>query len=274
MEKDFISPLLRGRKEGVEKQMLTANELKYYSSLKHKKFREKEGKFLIEGKHLIEECLNSFFNLEVIIVDEKQYGDKEIFAKAKENNVRIEKVKHAQINKLSETNSPPGIIGVVEVRKEKTIDFSDVKLVLALDTINDPGNLGTIIRTAYWFGVDRILISRDSVEVYNSKVVRASQGAVFHVNFSEDVDLLNELKFFRTQGFTIYALTTHTKKKLNDTQINKQAVFLSGNESAGLSDKFLRAGFENVKIEGYSNCESLNVGVSIGIALEKYRNSV
>ena len=185
MEKDFISPLLRGRKEGVEKQMLTANELKYYSSLKHKKFREKEGKFLIEGKHLIEECLNSFFNMEVIILDEKQFSDKEIIAKAKENNVRIEKVKQAQINKLSETNSPPGIIGVVEVRKEKTIDFSDVKLVLALDTINDPGNLGTIIRTAYWFGVDRILIGRDSVEVYNSKVVRASQGAVFHINFSE-----------------------------------------------------------------------------------------
>jgi len=253
-------------------KLLTANELKYYSSLKQKKFREKEGKFLIEGRHLAEECMGSSFRMEILMVDEKQTGDKTLTALAKENNIRIEKISSGQVNKLSETQTPQGIIGVVEVKREKTIDLSDLNLVLALDTINDPGNLGSILRTAYWFGVDRILISGGSVEVYNSKVIRASQGAVFHVNFSEGIDLLNELKFFRTQGFTIFALTTHAKKKLNDAQITKRAVFVSGNESAGLGDKFLRAGFENVRIEGYSKCESLNVGVSIGIALEKYRS--
>lgn len=252
--------------------MLTSNELKYYSSLKHKKFIKREGKFLIEGKHLASECLNSSFIMEVLFLDDKLPTDRELIAIAKQKNVRVEKIKPAQMKKLSETSAPPGIAGVVHVKKENTIDYGNVNLVLALDTINDPGNLGTMLRTAYWFGVDRVFISADSCDVYNSKVIRASQGAVFNVNFSESENLLNELKFFRTQGFTIYALTTHTKKKLNDTAISKRAVFLAGNEAAGLGERFLRAGFENVKIAGYSNCESLNVGVSVGIALEKYRS--
>jgi TrmH family RNA methyltransferase len=252
--------------------MLTSNELKYYSSLKHKKFKEREKKFLIEGRHLVEECLKSSYCMEVLFVDEKNFKDKYILTIAKEKKIRIEKLKSKQIDKLSETKTPPGIIGVVHIKENKTIDLSGMSLMVALDSINDPGNLGTIIRTAYWYGVDYLLVGADSVDIYNPKVVRSSQGAIFHINFATEVSLMNELKFFRTQGFQVYALTTHTKRKLNSMILHPKSIFLFGSESAGLSDKLLRAGFENVKIDGFTECESLNIAVTVGIALDKFRN--
>jgi len=252
--------------------MLTSNELKYYSSLKQKKHRENEKKFLVEGRHLVEECLKSSYCMEILFIDEKNFKDKNILTLAKEKKIRIEKIKAKQINKLSETKNPPGIIGIANMKVSKTIDIGVMSLMVALDSINDPGNLGTIIRTAYWYGADYLLIGSDSVDIYNPKVVRASQGAMFHVNFATEVNLINELKFFRTQGFQVYALTTHTKKKLSSAIINPKSIFLFGNESTGLSDKLLRAGFENVKIEGYSECESLNIAITVGIALDKFRN--
>jgi len=252
--------------------MLTANEFKYYSSLKHKKSKEREKKFLIEGKHLVEECLKSTYCMEILFIDEKDFKDKYILSLAKEKKIRVEKLKSKQIDKLSETKTPPGIIGVTRIKENKTIDISGMNLMVALDSINDPGNLGTIIRTAYWYSADYLLIGSDSVDIYNPKVVRSSQGAIFHTNFATEVNLINELKYFRTQGFQVYALTTHTKKKLSSAILNPKSIFLFGSESHGLSDKLLRAGFENVKIEGYSDCESLNIAVTVGIALDKFRN--
>ncbi len=157
--------------------MVSNNELKYYSSLKQKKYREKEKKFLIEGFHLAEECLKSAYKMETIIlkddIDESEH--KNILAKASKKNINIEKLPSKQFSKLSETKEPQGIISIVNKPDNPGGNNSFGNNVIALDRINDPGNLGTIIRTAYWFGIDSIIVSAGSADIYNSKVLRSSQ---------------------------------------------------------------------------------------------------
>jgi RNA methyltransferase, TrmH family len=254
--------------------MLTAADIKLYSSLKQKKFRESEGKFLIEGKHLVEECLSSAFRLEMLIIDDKTFSDKELLIKAADNNVKIEKTSAQNIRKISDTETPQGIIGVVNMKKPVKPDFNEMKLVVALDAVNDPGNLGTILRTAYWFGTDIILIGNGSVDIYNSKVLRSSQGAVFKTNFLTNNILGSELNNLSGSGFTVYCLTTHTNKLLSKSEINTKSVFVFGNEANGISEQILKSGYENVKIDSYSNCDSLNLAVSTGIVLDRYRNTL
>lgn len=251
--------------------MLTANDIKYYTLLKQKKNRETERKFLIEGKHLVEECLSSLYQIELLLVNDKTFNDKELLSKAGSENIKIEKISLAQLKKISDTETPQGIIGIVNMKKAVKLSYDEMDLVIALDAINDPGNLGTILRTALWYGVDHILLGIGSVDIYNSKVIRSSQGAVFKTNFISNVPLLNELKNLRSSGFNVYALTTHTNKSLSKTEIKQKSVFVFGNEACGISEDILKSGFENVKIDAYSKCDSLNVAVSVGVVLDKYR---
>jgi RNA methyltransferase, TrmH family len=254
--------------------MLTAADIKLYSSLKQKKFRESERKFLIEGKHLVEECLSSLYRIELLIIDEKSFSDKELLTKAANNNVKIEKTSAQNIKKISDTETPQGIIGIVSMKKSAKPDYKEMNLIIALDGVNDPGNLGTILRTAYWYGADNILLGNGSVDIYNSKVIRSSQGAIFKTNFLTNINLINELDHLSGSGFTVYCLTTHSNKLLNKSNINSRSVFVFGNEANGISEPILKSGYENVKIDSYSNCDSLNLAVSAGIVLDRYRNSL
>jgi len=252
--------------------MLTSNDLKYYVSLKQKKFRESEKKFLIEGKHLVEECLSSQFRLELLIIDDKTFRDKELISRAGDNNVKIEKIASPQFNKISDTETPQGIIGVVNIKRPVKHEYNEMKLVIALDAVNDPGNLGTILRTAYWYGVDLILIGEGSVDVYNPKVIRSSQGAIFKTNFLVNIPLIKELIQLQDKGIAVYCLTTNTNKLLSRTEIKPRSMFVFGNEANGISEEVLKSGFENVKVEGYSNCDSLNIAVTAGVVLDRFRS--
>ena len=252
--------------------MFTANDIKYYASLKQKKIRETERKFLIEGKHLVEECLSSTYRIEILLVDDSSFNDKSLLSKAGSENIKIEKISPAQLKKISDTETPQGIIGIVNMKRPPKLSYDEMDLVIALDAINDPGNLGTILRTAFWYGVDHILLGIGSVDIFNSKVIRASQGAVFKTNFITNMPLLNELKNLHSAGFNIYALTTHTNKPLNQTKLGQRSVFVFGNEAGGISEDILKSGYENVKIDAYSKCDSLNVAVSVGVVLDRYRH--
>ncbi len=249
--------------------MLSSADIKYYSSLKQKKYREETGKFLIEGFHLIEECLSSSYFLDMIILrDDVELKDfPEIRKKINGKKIRVEILPDRSFRKLSETESSQGIIGVVS-KKDMTQKI-DSKIVIALDRINDPGNLGTILRTAYWFGIEAILISGNSVDIYNSKVIRASQGGIFHVNVKNDINLLQELINLKDSGYKVYLLTLSAKNDLNGINKNENAVFVFGNEADGISENIINSGFEEIRISGFSRCESLNVAVSAGIVLHK-----
>lgn len=254
--------------------MLTINEIKNCASLKLKKNREKEGKFLIEGKHLVEECLGSTYKIDLLLVDDKTFEDKELLRRAGGENIRIEKVSSLLMKKISDTETPQGIIAVVNMKKPAKPDYNELNLVVALDGVNDPGNLGTILRTAYWYGTDIVLLGTGTCDIYNSKVLRSSQGAVFYINFITNITLLNELKSLRKSGFKVFALTTHTKNPVSNSVIEEKSVFVFGNEAKGISEDILKSGFENVKIDSYSNCDSLNVAVSTGVVLDRYRSAL
>ena len=253
--------------------MLTLNELKSISSLRLKKFRENEGKFLIEGFHLIEECLKSEYIIESIIISEELVdAQKGKFIKHIVNKkIPVHYIKKNQFKKLSETENPQGIVAVVETRILPKPVFNSVSLFIALDKISDPGNLGTIIRTAYWFNADGILLSSKTVDMYNSKVIRATQGALFHVKVYENINLHNELLYFQSSGFKVFLFDVKSESEFERTAFGDKNILVFGNETEGISTEILSQPFEKVKIKGYSNCESLNVSSSCSIALHYLR---
>ncbi|HEY5533542.1 MAG TPA: RNA methyltransferase [Ignavibacteria bacterium] len=255
---------------------MTKNEIKYFVNLKKKEFRDSEDIFLIEGTHLIGECLSS-----------KYYKNNltRIFITSNYKNVLLEKLKTAGFafevlqenifNKLSETKNPQGIIAVVKINVGKIFTGIDVDLAIALDNINDPGNLGTILRTCWWFGVNKIFISSNSVDLFNSKVIRGSQGALFNLDISTNIDLNKTLKGLSNIGWKLYATDLKANKYLDeiDFGVTKKNIFVFGNEANGISTEILSNPlFKKIKIKGHSSCESLNIGVSVGIVLDYILN--
>lgn len=258
--------------------MLTTNEIKQFASLKQKKFRLEHGKYLIEGFHLIEECLCSPHELEYIILrnDVDLQGYTEILEKIAQNKTIVEPLPEKLFNKLVDTESSQGIVGVVKRPEFKRSDLNS-DLIIALDKVSDPGNLGTIIRTAYWFGVDQILLSEGCADPYNPKVVRSTQGGIFHCNIDEDTNLAEELKKLQSLGYSVYLFTLDAEKSLSQIERlarsgqSDKSVIVFGSEAHGISKDVTEQGFEKVKIEGYSESESLNVAISAGIALYEFR---
>lgn len=256
---------------------MTNNEAKYISSLKQKKFRDSENKFVIEGLHLIEEAVGSnyYYNkLEKIYISEafiKEKASKSI----KFAGVPIEEIPARQFEKISETQSPQGILAVAEKFHHKASGYTGEETILVLDDINDPGNLGTIIRTAWWFNIDSILLSKNSAEIYNSKVVRASQGALFNIPVYENIDLSSELAKLEEKGFDIFLTDLKADKTLPENSFKPGgSVFVFGNEAHGINPALTSgANYKRIKIPSYSDCESLNVAISAGIILYQYRTS-
>jgi RNA methyltransferase, TrmH family len=191
----------------------------------------------------------------------------------------VEPLPVKSFNKLTDTESSQGIVGVVSKPAQQKDDSSE-NLVIALDTVNDPGNLGTIIRTAYWFGVKTILLSKGSADPYNPKVIRSTQGGIFHTNIIEDVDLKGKLNEYKNAGYNIFLFTLNASSSLSQilrsdesdkSDKSKKSVIVFGSESHGISEELLNEDFTHVKIDGYSDCESLNVAMAAGIALYSFK---
>lgn len=245
---------------------LTNNDIKLITSLHQKKYRDEHGLFIIEGEHLIAEFKKAGARGLKYLIARNDFENNELLSGLPEPY----RLKKLQFEKLCETASPQGILAVAETIKEN-LELHGC-LIAALDTVNDPGNLGTIIRTCYWFGVDKIIIGRNSADVYNSKTIRASQGAIFHVDFMDDADLLTELESLHTKGYNIYlaALDGHNMPK-NMEHVKSVVVF--GNEANGITSAILaNNNYHHIKIKSYSDCESLNVSVAAGIVLNHFKS--
>lgn len=259
---------------------MTKAELKYYEKLKQKKYRDSERKFLIEGIHLVEECIKSEKfknNIEKIFID-KNFTEVLSFQNSgnKHQFTKIVRLDEKDFNKLTETVNSQGIIGVVnKLSPVKNIDSNGLALTVALDNINDPGNLGTIIRTCYWFGVTEVLISRNSSDLYNSKVIRSSQGSIFHLNIRNELNIENELEEYFKKGFCI--LLSEANGKIPSADLKnfgeRNTVIVFGNEANGISKSILRnPDYHSVAVKGFTQCESLNVAVAAGIILNDLKN--
>jgi RNA methyltransferase, TrmH family len=245
---------------------LNIEDLKYYIKLKQKKYREENRQFLIEGIHLIEECLKSkYYKKNIIKTFVRNDFDNENILK-KLRNTEIEYLKTAEFNKLSETDNSQGIIAAVYI--PENLPFNTGKIICAIDNLNDPGNLGTILRTCWWFGIENVLIGMDSVDLFNSKVIRASQGAIFNLFIRNKINLYTELNNLYEKGNEIILTDINAKNISGSYKFHKDKkyIIVFGNEANGISKDIKSVPhFNKIKIESYSNCESLNVASSAAI---------
>jgi len=233
--------------------MLSLSQKKHVNSLKQKKFRTTFNSFVIEGVKMVEELLQSDYEVE------------EIYATADwiRNNLEIDciVVSEKELGQISSLKSPNKVLAVVKQKEKNGSDFS-TKLTIALEKLQDPGNMGTIIRTADWFGVDTILCSEDSVDIYNPKVIQATMGSFFRVNIVY-VDLP---EFFTSnEDLIVYGALLNGENVYQKTLKSEGVVLLMGNESKGISDELLPFVSEKVTIPNFGKAESLNVATATAI---------
>ena len=260
--------------------MLSKEKLKELSQLKTKKGRNQQGKFLIEGLRLCEEVADSSWSIESALFtrsfEGKTRGEK-LLVKMQKLAVRMMPVKNHDLTKLSDTVTAPGIMCVVKTKRYPIEDLwkKNLKLVLALDGVRDPGNVGTLIRTADAFGIDGVILSDDTVELYNPKLVRSTMGSIFHLPIFEEVDLektIPELKKKRfrilgtdvKKGESLYEMVSMSNHNLD---YSEKVCLLMGNEAEGLNRDLLTLSDQIVNIPIYGKAESLNVAVVGGILL-------
>lgn len=234
--------------------------IKNLFKLHNKKRREETGRFLIEGYHLVNEAIDSKRIIEVLIVDENDIIDGV-------NNIIVNK---EIINKLAKTKNPQNIIGVCEIQNQ--IKLTGNKFLI-LDNINDPGNLGTLIRTSLGFNIDQIILGEDCVDLYNEKVIRATQGALFKIPISK-TNLIDVIPILKKQGIFIVGTSLNHSNNLHDVFIGEKYAIILGNEANGIKEDILKLTDVNVKIEINNKLESLNVAVAGAILMYHFNQVI
>jgi len=235
--------------------MISKNEAKYIQSLCHKKQRQQEGLFIAEGPKLVEELLNSHYTVH------KLYASAEWLNDNKQNRVEVVEVSEAELEKLSSLQTPNKVVAVVQ-QKDVAIPTTKGKISLVLDGIQDPGNLGTIIRIADWFGIGEIICSEDTVELYNPKVVQGTMGSFVRVN----VWYGDLKKFLSNNPMPVYGTLLHGNSIY---QIAKptEGLLVIGNEGKGIRDEVLPFIKYPITIPKIGGAESLNAAVATGIVV-------
>lgn len=257
---------------------ISKSQIKNLSKLSIKKYRDLEGKFLVEGKRAVNEALNSNWKIESILIKEDDDINKFFQAQidlANKKGIPCFLVQSKDFDKISNTMNSQGIIALV---KKRSLNFNQIlqldlkkSCVVALDRISDPGNLGSIIRICDWFAVDAILISKESADLYNSKVVRSTMGSIFHQNIVEDLDLISALTELRKTGFRIYS-TVLNGKNVYKMHFDHKSVIIFGSEAQGISENLIKFSDENITIPKFGNAESLNVASATAIILSVYKS--
>jgi len=247
--------------------MISKNELKYYSLLLKKKFRESEKKFIVEGKKSVYEGIESDFNCEIVFITNKFASEEVQFLKNLESrNYKVVVLKSVDFNKVSDTKTPQGVAAVFELEKAELDPLSfDDPLLVYFEHISDPGNLGTIIRTCDWFGIQNIFLSKESSEIFSPKVIRSSMGSVFHINIFEDITL-DELSVLKKSGYEFLCGDLNGENIYNFNK-GKQTILFLSNESRGPSEKLLSIIDKKITIPGKGKAESLNVASASAIIL-------
>lgn len=239
---------------------LSKNQLKLITSLQQKKYRTKYSLFIAEGTKVVNEFLNSSFELDQLFcVDDSAY----------ENIERINLVSELELKKISSLKTPNNVLGLFKIPTEEALKTEG--LILVLDEINDPGNLGTIIRLCDWFGVDQLVCSKNTVDCYNSKVVMASMGSLTRVSI-----VYTDLSYYiESIDLPKYA-TLMNGDNVYKTKLPSQAVLVMGNEANGISPAIQKQLNQAISIPRYGEfqqTESLNVATATAVLLSEFKRS-
>ena len=242
--------------------------LKERCKLHQKKYREKTGLFLIEGLRLVEEAVKAGMAKEVFMEESLLHSERgqELVNTLDNKSLRIFQVNQEIIKALADTESPQGIVGVIE---QKKLTLSDVRvnkgLVLILDGLQDPGNFGSVWRTAWAAGVDAIFCLPGTVEPYNSKIIRATMGGVFHVPIVTDVEWISLRQWCQEEGFELVAGDIRAEESYFTINYAPRVALLIGNEAKGFLTVNIEEVRTRVKIPMQREAESLNAAVACGI---------
>ena len=242
-----------------------ANEqIKHIKKLFQKKYREEYSEFVIEGIKIVKEALAEKVNLKSIYINEQNKD--EILREIPEiEKMNISIVENSVFSDISDVVNPQGIIAIVEKASSNKISY-DEKIFLILDGISDPGNMGTIIRTADSLNMKQIIVSKNTLDIYNPKVVRSTMGAIFRVNVIYVEDLVKEVENLKSRGIKVYSTDLRTDKSIYSINYENSAIVI-GNESNGVSKEVLDASSDRIKIPMNGKTESLNAAVATSIVL-------
>ncbi len=223
--------------------------VKEFAKLQMKKYRDKMHQFIIEGEHLVEEALKHGEVVEIFSLEERENATQ---------------VSSEVMKKLSGLTTPPTVLAVCKMMDSREIKGN----VLLLDGLQDPGNLGTIIRSAVAFGIDTIVASFHTVDVYNTKVLRSSEGMLFRMNY-----IVTDIRDFiksKEQEMTFYTTDVLEGTSLKEVKVKKPFGLIVGNEGAGVSDEVSQYAHEKIHISMNPACESLNVAMATSILLHHF----
>ena len=238
---------------------ISKNQLKLITSLSQKKYRQKHDLFIAEGIKVLNELLNSTFEIETLFCTD----DFETTISEK----KVVRISETELKKVSTLKSPNKALGVFKIPKEKAVKNSG--LTIALDAINDPGNLGTIIRLCDWFGVTQLVCSKDTVDCYNQKVVQASMGSLTRVSIH-----YTDLENYITKSNLDTFIADMAGENVYKTKLPKEGILIMGNEANGVSKEIKSLLQYKISIPRFGETqetESLNVATATAILLSEFK---
>ena len=240
---------------------ISKNQLKLITSLSQKKYRQKHNLFIAEGVKVLNELLNSTFEIETLFCTD----DFETSISEK----KVVRISETELKKVSTLKSPNKALGIFKIPKEKALQNSG--LTIALDAINDPGNLGTIIRLCDWFGITQLVCSKDTVDCYNQKVVQASMGSLTRVSIH-----YTDLENYITKSNLDTFIADMDGENVYKTKLPKEGILIMGNEANGVSEEIKSLLQYKISIPRFGETqetESLNVATATAILLSEFKRS-
>ncbi|MEJ5995815.1 RNA methyltransferase [Pedobacter sp. Du54] len=238
--------------------MLSKSQISFIKSLHQKKYRKENGLFCIEGIKSIVEFTNSNYQLHSIYYNPTYFSSLPKFPA----NIKLFEVNNAELEKISTLQTPQGILALVNIPSGQKLEASSLKnkFALVLDDVQDPGNFGTIIRTADWFGINTIICSEHTVEVFNPKTIQATMGSLARMNiFYTDLTV-----FLKETNLPIFGALLEGNS-IYDTDWGSDGLILLGNEGHGISEQLIKKITIPITIPRIGSAESLNVAISAGI---------
>lgn len=255
-------------------QLITSKDneiVKHIKKLSDKKYRDQNNCYIVEGIKLVEEAIKEEAQIEKIIICEESTKKSEI-----SKSLMYEIAKHDCIyvtekifKSLTQVMNPQGILAVIKKNQERSLIKYDEDIIVALDDIQDPGNLGTILRTVDSVGLKQLIVSKGTADVYNPKVVRSSMGAIFRVEVIEVEDLKETIKMIKRNNYDLLVTSLQTNSSIYEINYNKKVIVI-GNEANGVSKEIQDMADLKAKIPMLGTTESLNVSVATGIILYEY----
>jgi TrmH family RNA methyltransferase len=260
------------------KEIITSNQnknIKHIKSLHSKKYRDNLGQYIIEGFKMIEEALEyqkAFYLLLLSEVASKGIEGDALMHKCEEANIPVYLVSEKIFAEVSEMDTPQGILAVLykqELQVDKVLDKPGFNIII-LDEVRDPGNVGTIIRTADACGMNAVVLSKGCVDLYNSKTIRSTMGSMFHIPVFTEVDIIELIVMLKSIDTTVLGADPHSSISCIDIETDGSTVIIIGNEANGLSDEVKAITTQNITIPMLGKAESLNAGIAAAILMYEF----